>query len=65
MKTGITVINTEQTGMNEYKDVKTTKIFDDGCTLLQIKYWIKSATKAKCADTEMSLAYVDITDIDE
>ena len=64
MKTGITVINTHQVGMEEFKDVKTTKVFDDKSTLEEIKIWIHGATKSKKDITDISLASVDISDVD-
>jgi len=64
MKTGITVINDVQVSMDDYKCVRTTKVFDDNCTLLQIKEWIKLSTKAKTEAATMSLAYVEISDIE-
>ena len=40
MKTAVTVINAVQIGMDEYRDLKTTKIFDDNTTIGEIKDWI-------------------------
>lgn len=47
MKTAITVVNTVQISMDEYKDVRKTKIFEDHDTILSIKKWIKRQHKAK------------------
>jgi len=63
MKTGITVIITEQTGQDSYKDVKITKVFNDTATLGDIKVWIKSQYKSKLEAADMSLASVDISDV--
>ena len=40
MKTAVTVINTVQVGIDEYRDLKATKIFDDDTTIGEIKDWI-------------------------
>ena len=37
MKTAVTVIDTVQVSMDEYKDIKTTKVFDDESTIKEIK----------------------------
>ena len=66
MKTAVTIINTEQTGMDNYKDVFITKVFEDHNTLLEIKTWIKSVGKIKSVEAEdISLASVTISDVDK
>lgn len=63
MKTGVTLIDTVQTGMDNYKDLRTTKVFEDSATLLEIKQWIKSKSKLKIEVEDISLACVDISDV--
>jgi len=64
MKTAVTVIETIQTGMDNYKDLKRTKVFDDSATLLEIKQWIKSTLKSKIEVENISLGCVDISDVE-
>jgi hypothetical protein len=65
MKTAVTIIKFVQTGMDNYKDVKETKVFDDNTTLLEIKQWIhsKGDYKSKIEVTEISLATADFSDV--
>lgn len=65
MKTAVTIIKFTQTGIDNYKDVKETKVFDDNATLLEIKQWIHSRKddKGKIEASEISLATVDISDV--
>jgi hypothetical protein len=63
MKTAVTLIETVQTGMDSYKDLRTTKVFEDSVTLLEIKQWIKSKAKLKIEVEDVSLACVDISDV--
>ena len=63
MKTAVTLIETVQTGMDNYKDLRTTKVFEDSATLLEIKQWIKSKSKSKIEVEDISLACVDISDV--
>ena len=63
MKTAVTIIETVQTGMDSYKDLRTTKVFEDSTTLLEIKQWIKSKAKSKIEVEDISLACVDISDV--
>ena len=63
MKTAITLIETVQTGMDSYKDVRTTKVFEDSATLLDIKHWVKSKAKSKINIEDISLSCVDISDV--
>lgn len=63
MKTAVTLIETVQTGMDSYKDLRTTKVFEDNATLLDIKQWIKSKLKSKIEVEDISLACVDISDV--
>ena len=66
MKTGVTVVDCIQTGMDNYKDVKITKAFDDSTTLLDIKIWIKNTLKITGKEAyNISLASYDISDIEE
>ena len=63
MKTAVTLIETVQTGMDSYKDLRTTKVFEDSTTLLEIKQWIKSKANSKIEVEDISLACVDISDV--
>ena len=64
MKTAVTVINTVQTGMDNYKDVRTTKYFDDSATLFEIKEWIKFKGRLQIETKDVSLASVEISDVE-
>ena len=63
MKTAVTIINCIQTGMDNFKDVKTTKVFDDNVTLLEIKEWVNAASVSKKNISEISLGTVEISDV--
>ncbi len=63
MKTAVRIIQFVQTGMDNYKDVKETKVFDDSTTLLEIKQWIHTKSKAKIDVSEISLATADFSDV--
>jgi hypothetical protein len=63
MKTAVTIIQFVQTGMDNYKDVKETKVFDDNATLLEIKQWIHTKLKSKIDVSEISLATADFSDV--
>ena len=63
MKTAVTVINTIQTGMDNWKDVKTTKVFEDNATLFEIKEWVKGAMKVKTDVQDISLGCIDFSDV--
>lgn len=66
MKTAITVIDTKQVGMEEYRDVRTTKVFDDSTTILEIKQWIKIKLKLTKTEVEnIGFSGIDISDVDE
>jgi hypothetical protein len=65
MKTAVTVIETVQTGMDNYKDLKKTKVFDDSTTLLEIKQWAKEAMNVTKVEVEdISLGSLDFSDVD-
>ena len=65
MKTAVTVIQTIQTGMDNYKDLKKTKVFEDSATLLEIKQWAKEAMNAKKVEVaDISLGCLDFSDVD-
>ncbi len=65
MKTAVTVIQTIQTGMDSYKDLKKTKVFEDNATLLEIKQWAKEAMNAEKVEVEdISLGCLDFSDVD-
>lgn len=63
MKTAVTVINTIQTGMDNWKDVRTTKTFNDNSTIRDIKTWINEQFKSEKIVHEIGLASVDISDV--
>ena len=65
MKTGITVIKDVQVSMDDYKCVKTTKVFDDNATILEIKTWIKLQLQLKSNIKDFGIADVDISNIYE
>lgn len=65
MKTAVTVINTIQTGMDNYKDLKITKVFDDSATLQDIKEWAKASMKFKGDSKDISLGCLDFSDVTE
>lgn len=64
MKTGITVINTVQVGMEEYRDVKTTKVFDDSTTILEIKQWVINQMRLSRSPEEIGLSAIDVSDVE-
>lgn len=69
MKTAVTVINTVQTGMDNYKDLKETKVFDDSATLGEIKEWVISRyylynRQYKAIKENIGLAGLDISDVE-
>ena len=47
MKTAITTITTVQVGIDMYRDIKSTKIFDDDATIGEIKDWIIESEQIK------------------
>lgn len=49
--------------MDEYRDVKTTKVFDDDATIKDIKIWIIEATKSKSAIEDIGLSFVEISNV--
>lgn len=64
MKTAVTVINTRQVSMDEFRDFKTTKVFDDNSTIGEIKDWIIKATDGCTKKREhIGLSGVDISDV--
>lgn len=64
-KTAVTVIQTVQTGIDNYKDLKKTKVFEDNATLLEIKQWAKEAMNLKKVEVEdISLGSLDFSDVD-
>ena len=65
MKTAVTVIQTIQTGMDNYKDLKKTKVFEDNTTLLEIKQWAKEAMNVKKIEVkDISLGCLDFSDVE-
>ena len=51
--------------MDNYKDLKKTKVFEDNATLLEIKQWAKEAINVKNVEVEdISLGCLDFSDVD-
>ena len=63
MKTAVTVINTVQVGMDEFRDLKTTKIFDDDTTIGEIKDWIIKERKLKLERDKIGISGTDFSDV--
>lgn len=63
MKTAVTVINTVQVGVDEYRDLKTTKIFDDDTTIGEIKDWIIKERKLKLERDKIGISGTDFSDV--
>lgn len=63
MKTAVTIIYTKQVGMDEWKDIRLTKVFEDSATLLEIKEWIHSIYKSKIDVSEISIGTANISDV--
>lgn len=63
MKTAVTIINTVQVGIDEFKDVRTTKAFNDNSTLLEIKEWIKKESKLDCEAKDIGLSGYDFSNL--
>lgn len=67
MKTAVTVVNTIQVSMDEYKDVRITKVFDDNQRLIDIKNWVKVTcpTHKNIEVSNISLSAVTFSDIND
>ena len=65
MKTAVTVINPVQVGMDEYRNIKTTKIFNDFTTIGEIKDWIIKEQKLKLERNRIGLSGIDFSDVPE
>jgi len=65
MKTAVTVINTIQVGMDEYKDFKETKTFNDDATIKDIKRWVQLITKSKRQLNEISINECNLSNVNE
>jgi hypothetical protein len=65
MKTVITVTNTVQWSMDEYRDVKTSKTFTDESTIGEIKDWMIKAGKIKNVREKVGLSGTEISDLEE
>lgn len=61
MKTAVTVTNTIQTGMDNYKDTKITKVFDDSATIREIKEWALNAGNKGLAPDKRTIEEVGLT----
>ena len=65
MKTAVTVTKVIQTGIDTYKDLKVTKVFDDNITLLQIKLWAKITMEDKGSAKHISLGSLEFSDVED
>lgn len=65
MKTAVTVTKCVQTGIDSYKDVKKTKVFDDDACLFSIKLWIHDTMESNIPASEISLSTVEFSDVTE
>ena len=65
MKTAVTIITTNQIGIDEWKDIRHTKIFEDHDTLLDIKRWIKSKSKSTLIVSDISLSEPIFSDVED
>lgn len=63
MKTGITIIDPKQVSMDEWRDFRITKVFDDTATIGDIKKFI--SRNGKLSLDKVGLSGVDISDIIE
>ena len=64
MKTAVTLTRTIQIGIENFKDVCETKVFEDSCTLLEIKKWVKDSVKDKKTNIEdISLCPLIFSDV--
>ena len=63
MKTAVTVIEPKQISMDEWRDFRTTKVFDDDTTIGEIKDWIISTLKLKKERSEIGICENDISDV--
>jgi hypothetical protein len=63
MKTAVTVINTVQVSLDEFRDVKATKIFDDNATIGEIKDWIIKEKKLKIDRDKLGISGTDFSDV--
>ena len=65
MKTVITICNTVQVGVENYEDVKYSKVFDDDSTILDIKKWIQSETANNLSIEQIGITGTSISDLKE
>lgn len=65
MKTAVTVVKTEQISIDDYRDYKYTRVFDDSATILEIKQWMIVQLGIKAMVDEFSLSNGDISNIVE
>lgn len=63
MKTAVTVINTVQVSMDEYRNLKTTKTFDDNTTIGEIKDWIIRAQSLRLERDKIGISGIDFSDV--
>jgi len=61
MKTAITTINTGQIGMDEYKDIRITKIFEETATIKEVVDWANTTSK----NAKWTMASLIISDVEE
>lgn len=63
MKTAVTVIDTVQVGIDEYRNLKTTKIFDDDTTIGEIKDWIIKERNLKLERDKIGISGTDFSNV--
>ena len=59
MKIAVTVTRVKQTGMEEWKDYGTTKVFSDNSTIKQIMTWARTIKK------DISFTGLSISEVEE
>ena len=59
MKIAVTVTRVKQTGMEEWKDYGTTKIFQDDSTIKEIMSWARTLVK------DISFTHLNISEVEE
>lgn len=59
MKIAITVTQCRQIGIDTWKDLHTTKVFDEGATIKEINEWIQTIDKTWTIANATVSSYVD------
>jgi hypothetical protein len=63
MRTAVTVVSVVQVGIDEFRNVRTTKIFDDDTTLGDIKRWEKEQLGLSIDIADIRLSGIEISDV--